>query len=354
MTSESKKRIVVLASGSLDAFTAKTAAGVVRYRGDEVVGVLDPSHAGRRLEELLGVGDGIPIVASLDELDHLRPDTLIIGVATPGGRLPDEWRPILRGALERKMQIVNGLHTMLGNDAGLADLAAEHGTSIWDVRRPPDDLSVGMARASSLAGHTILTVGSDCNVGKKIVAIEVSRALAKRGLDAVFVPTGQTGVMITGRGIAIDRVIADFVSGAAERIVLEQQDHAWIVVEGQGGIFHPAYSGVTLGLMHGACAGAMILCHQPTRRCLRHTQISIPSLPELVSIHENLMKPVRPSRVVGVALNCIDLSEAEAMREIRSIEKQCALPVTDVLRFGAEPLVEALVKHFGHSSRSQP
>ncbi len=346
MTDKHKKKIVILAAGSLDAFTAKTAAGIVRYRPDEVVGVLDPSHAGERLEELLGVGEGIPIVSSLDKLDHLHPDTLVIGVATPGGRLPDEWRPILRGALERRMQIVNGLHTMLGENAELAELAARNGATIWDVRRPPEDLSVGMARAAQVNGHTVLTVGSDCNVGKKIVAIELSRELTSRGQDAVFVPTGQTGVMIAGRGIAIDRVIADFVSGAVEQIVMEQRDHDWIVIEGQGGIFHPAYSGVTLGLMHGACAGAMILCHQPTRSCLRHTQIPIPSLKELIAVHETLMRPVRPSRVVAIALNCLDLSEADATQAVYRAEQECQLPATDVVRFGAGPLADALVNHF--------
>ena len=337
------RRIVILAAGRLDAFTAKTAAGVIRYRGDEVVAVLAPEHAGGDLEALLGVGSGIPIIASLTEIDDLRPDTLLIGVATPGGTLPDAWRGILAEALERKMTVLNGLHTMLADDADLAALARRHGAKILDVRRPPDDLSVGMGRAADIETHVVLTVGSDCNVGKKITAIEITRELRSRNHDAVFVPTGQTGIMIEGRGIAVDRVIGDFISGAAERLVLEHKEHDWIIVEGQGAIFHPAYSGVTLGLMHGACPSAMVLCHQPTRRCLRHTDLAMPSLPHLVAMHEALMAPLRDSSVVGASLNCLGLDDAAAAAAVNEAHEALQLPATDVVRFGAASLVDALL-----------
>ncbi len=348
MSDAGKQRIVILAAGKLDAFTAKTAAGLVRYRTDEVVGVLDPEHAGQNLETLIGVGEGIPIVSTLGELDAQKPDTLIIGVATPGGHLPPAWRAFLREAIERKMQIVSGLHTMLGDDTELSSLAAEHGVRIWDVRRPPEVLEVGMARARSIPARVVLTVGSDCNLGKKIAAIEITEALKRRGQDAVFLPTGQTGVMITGRGMAIDRVISDFVSGAVEKMVLEHRDRGWIVVEGQGAIFHPSYSGVTLGLMHGACARAMVLCHQPTRRCLRHTDIPIPPLKQVVKVHEDLMRPIVDSSVVGVALNCLDLSEQDAAAEVNKTQQDTGLPTTDVVRFSADPLADALMAHFDH------
>ncbi|MDP6060974.1 MAG: DUF1611 domain-containing protein, partial [Pirellulaceae bacterium] len=199
MCDDETRRIVILAAGKLDAFTAKTAAGVIRYRKQEVVGVLDPDHAGQPLEELIGIGVGIPIVATLRELDDHKPDTLMIGVATPGGKLPRMWRTFLRQAILRRMQIVSGLHTMIGDDSELAALAEEHGVRIWDVRRAPQDLEVGMARAGSITAKTVLTVGTDCNIGKKITTIEIAKELERRGEDAVFVPTGQTGVMIGGR-----------------------------------------------------------------------------------------------------------------------------------------------------------
>ena len=346
MTTDRKRRIVILAAGQLDVFTAKTAAGVIRYRHDEVVGVLDPEHRGQSLQTLIGIGDGIPIVGDLSELDSVNPDMLIIGVATPGGKVPETWRQFLRQAIERRMEIVNGLHTMLGDDPELASLAKERGVRIWDVRRPPEDLDVGMARAKGISAKTVLTIGSDCNIGKKLAAIEIAQELQCRDEDAVFVPTGQTGVMIAGRGMAIDRVISDFVSGAAERLVLEHERRGWVVVEGQGAIAHPSYSGVTLGLMHGACPKAMVLCHQPTRTCLRHTDLAIPPLREIVAIHENLMRPILDSTVVGVALNCWDLSDADAEDAVRKTQEEVNLPVTDVIRFGAGPLVDALNSHF--------
>jgi len=350
MNTGSRRRIVILAAGKLDAFTAKTAAGVIRYRRDEVVGVLDPEHTGQSLEDLLGVGRGIPIVDSLSDLDDARPDMLVIGVATPGGQLPETWRDILRQALDRGMEIVNGLHTMLGDDPELSALAAERGARIWDVRRSPERLDVGMARAKECSSRIVLTVGSDCNIGKKITAIEIARELERRGEDAIFLATGQTGVMISGRGVAIDRVISDFVSGAVEELVLEQQQHKWLVVEGQGAIFHPSYSAVTLGLMHGACPRALVLCHQPSRHFLRHTDITIPPLGELIAVHETLLRPILVSKTVGISLNCMDLSDEESAATIRETRNQLDLPVADVIRDGPAPLVDALLVHFGDDS----
>ena len=330
----------------MDPFTAKTAAGIIRYRRDEVIGVLDPTHAGQRLENLLGVGAGIPIAASFAELDKYQPDTLIIGIASPGGRLPESLRKQVSEAIERGMAIVSGLHTMLGDDPSLSALARKRGVPIWDVRRPPEECSVGMARARELSVKSVLTVGTDCNIGKKICAIELRNECNRRGGEAKFLPTGQTGVMITGRGIAIDRIISDFLSGAVERMVLEYRDSEWVFIEGQGAIFHPAYSGVTLGLMHGACPKAMILCHQPRRSYLRHTRIPLPPLSETVSAHEALLSPIVPSKVVGINLNCGDLSEEEAKREIERIERETGLPATDCVRFGAGRLMDALAVYF--------
>ena len=341
-----KRRIIILTEGSLDPFTAKTAAGIIRYRRDEVIGVLDPGHAGQRLEELIGVGAGIPIAASFSELDKYEPDTAIIGIATPGGRLPDRLKEHVSEAIERGMAIVSGLHTMLGDDPVLSALARKKSVPIWDVRRLPEEGSVGMALARDLGVKTVLTVGTDCNIGKKICAIELKNECCRRGGEAIFLPTGQTGVMICGRGIAIDRVISDFLSGVVERMVLECRESEWVFIEGQGAIFHPSFSGVTLGLMHGACPKAMILCHQPGRSYLRHTRIPVPPLSDTVSMHEALLSPISPSKVVGISLNCADLSEQEAKREIERVEEETGLPATDSVRFGAGRLMDALAEYF--------
>jgi uncharacterized NAD-dependent epimerase/dehydratase family protein len=342
--SNTKKRIVILAEGKLDPFTAKTAAGVIRYRREEILGVLAPSHAGQNLEEFIGVGSGVPIIASLDEVDE--PDTLIIGIATPGGEMPGEWHEFLCEALRRGMEIVNGLHTFLSDDPELSELAAKHSAKLTDVRRPPNDLKVGMGLAASIESNVILTVGSDCNIGKKITTIEMNNEAQRRGLDSAFVPTGQTGVMIEGRGFAIDRVISDFAAGAAERLVIEQQHHDWIFVEGQGALIHPSYSGVTLSLMHGSMPGAMILCHQPTREFVRHTDFVIPSLRSLIELHESVMSPFRKSEVIGISLNCLDMEPEDAAEEIERVESAFNLPTTDVIRYGASKLVDAVGDYF--------
>ena len=341
---KSSKRIVILAEGKLGPFTGKTAAGVIRYRHDEVLGVLAPSVAGQDLAEFIGIGSGVPIISTLDEVDN--PDTLVIGIATPGGVMPDEWREFLCEAVRRGMEIVNGLHTFLSDDAALSELAAEHSATLTDVRRPPADLKVGMGEAASIDSRVILTVGSDCNIGKKITAIEMNNEARQRGLDSVFIPTGQTGVMIEGRGFALDRVISDFAAGAAERLVLEQKHHDWLFVEGQGALLHPSYSGVTLSLMHGAMPGAMILCHQPTREFVRHTDFVIPPLRSLIELHESVMCPFRESSVVGISLNCLDMSDEEAAEEIDRVESEFRLPATDVIRCGAAKLVDAVEVFF--------
>ncbi len=346
MNTENRRRIVILAAGKLDAFTAKTAAGIIRYRRQEVVGVLDPEHAGEPLENLIGVGHGIPIVSSLSELDDVRPDMLVIGVATPGGQLPKTWRKVLRQAIDRGMEIVNGLHTILGDDPEFSALAAKRGTKIWDVRQAPEISDVGMARAKDSPARIVLTVGSDCNLGKKITAIEITQELERRGENALFLATGQTGVMISGRGVAIDCVVSDFVSGAVEKLILEESQYKWIIVEGQGAIFHPSYSAVTLGLMHGACPRAMVLCHQPSRHFLRHTEITIPPLNTLIGVHESLMRPILPSTVVGISLNCIDLSDTEYAAVVQETKQEVGLPVADVVRTGPAALVDALETHF--------
>ncbi|AWT59117.1 MAG: hypothetical protein DF168_00294 [Candidatus Moanabacter tarae] len=342
-----EKRIVILAEGELDPFTAKTAAGIIRYRRGEVVGILDSNHLGERLEDLLGVGEGIPIVANLSDLEKYEPDTLIIGVATPGGQFPDSWMRHLKEAIEKGMAIVSGLHTMLGDDPLLSELARRKGVPIWDVRRPPEQTEVGMAQARDLSGNTVLTVGTDCNIGKKVCTIELNNECSRRGKNTVFLPTGQTGVMISGRGVAIDRVISDFVSGVVEKMVLEYGDREWIFIEGQGAIFHPSYSGVTLGLMHGACPKAMILCHQPSRSNLRHTNIPLSSLEETIIIHEALLRPIAPSKIVGISLNCSDLSDEGARSEIKRVEEETGIPTTDCIRFSAGRLVDALEEYFG-------
>lgn len=338
-----KRRILILTDGYLDIFTAKTAVGLLRYCPDEVVAVLDRKHAGENLKDLLGVGDGVPIVDSIAAATPLRPEQFVLGVALPGGRLPEVWRNDIRQALAAGMNIVNGLHTRLNDDADLARCAAEAGRTIWDVRAVPPATEVGAGKARHTPATRVLTVGTDCNLGKRLTAMELTRELARRGAQAVFVPTGQTGVIITRRGVVIDAVVSDFVSGVVEREVLAVGDADYVVVEGQGALLHPSFSAVTLGLMHGVLPDMMILCHAPTRKTMRHADVPIPPLDEVIRLHEAILRPLHPSKIVGIALNCFDMDDPTMHRTIEEIHALTGLPVLDPVRIGVSALADAVV-----------
>ena len=337
------RRVLLLTDGRLGVFSSKTATCILRYRPGDVVALLDRRHAGRDPAEIVGVGAGIPIVASVEEALPYEPRTLLIGIAPPGGALPDAWRGFIREAISHGLDIVSGLHLMLSDDPELGPLARDHGVSIHDVRRPPDDIPLGANLARTLPCLRVLVVGSDCNCGKMVTAYELAAALARRGHKARFIATGQTGIMLSGYGIAIDRVISDFVPGAVEKMLLENRDHEVLVIEGQGSLIEPSYSGVTLGLMHGSAPQAMVLVHQAGRRTLiHHDEVTIPPLPELIELHERVMAPLFPSRVIGIALNTVGLEEAAARRAVQATETHTGLPTTDVVRFGPRRLVEAV------------
>jgi len=339
------RRFVVLVEGSLGVLDAKTAAVLLRYAPESVAALLDTTRAGTTAEDVLGYGGAVPIVGSLEQAMAFRPDALLVGIAPVGGLLPDAWRAVLVEALDHGLDLWAGLHTFLADDPVLAHYAKERGRTLVDLRRVPETLPVASARVREVAARVTLTVGSDCNVGKMTAAWELVRALEERSERAVFVATGQTGILLAGRGLAVDRVVSDFVAGAAEALVLDAAattDH--VVVEGQGSIVHPGYAGVTLGLLLGALPHAMILCHQPSRTTIRHGEIPIPPLPELVRRYEDALAPIRPGKVVAVALNTFDLTEAEARRAVEDAARATGLPATDPVRFGAAALADAVLE----------
>jgi uncharacterized NAD-dependent epimerase/dehydratase family protein len=343
-----ESRFLILADGAFGPMTSKTANVIIRYRPDRVVAVVDRRNAGRTVDAILGFGGKTPVVSSMKEGLELGADTILIGIAPVGGRLPEEWRRWLLEAIEVGCDIWSGLHTFLADDPVLAERARHMGTAIHDVRRPPADLDVASGRARHLDPFIIQTVGTDCNVGKMTSQVELTRALNARGVRTRFVPTGQTGIFLEGWGIAVDAVVADFIAGAAERITVEGSKDADIVmVEGQGSINHPGYSGVTLGLLHGACPDALILCHQAGRRFIgefrQDVAFPIPSLTEYVRWYEALAAPVMPTQVVGIALNTLDLNEDAARRACEAARAETGLPATDPVRFDSEPLIDAIL-----------
>ena len=342
-----KRRLLLLTSGCLDVLTAKTAVTLLRYCPDEVVAVLDAEHAGQDLSALVDAGAGVPIVDGVSAALPLSPDHLVIGAVFPGGGLPATWRAALLEALSNGMHIINGLHTPVGQDAELAACAAKHGRYIYDLRQVTRQYPVGTGRAVSTRAKRILTVGSDCNLGKMVASVEVARELAARGYRAEFVATGQTGVMVAGRGEVLDAVKSVFVSGAVEALVLEADETGadFIVVEGQGALLHPGFSAVTLGLMHGALPNLMILCHDPSREHMRHTKVPIPPLKQLMALHEAVLEPIHPSKVVAVSLNCFGMSAEQIRTAIARVAEETGLPAADCIRTGVGPLVDALAEN---------
>jgi uncharacterized NAD-dependent epimerase/dehydratase family protein len=287
-------------------------------------------------------------VGTVADAAPYQPTTALVGVATQGGRFPPEWLAILRDCVEAGIDVENGLHVFLADDPELSALAAARGAELRDLRRPPRDLSTATGENLEVPATIVLTVGSDCAIGKMTVSLELDLEARRRGIRSVFVPTGQTGIAIAGWGIAVDAVVADFIAGAAERLVVEGHARGGelLWVEGQGAILHPVYSGVTLGLYHGSAPHLLVLCHEAGRTEIEGAgggPHAIPPLGELVRLHEELALPARPARVVAVAVNTRALGEGDARAAVAAAEAETGLPADDPVRFGAARLVDAVL-----------
>jgi uncharacterized NAD-dependent epimerase/dehydratase family protein len=338
--SVSEKKYLILAEAfSHDVHYGKTLRGVMRYRRESVVAILDTQRAGES-------DDGVPIVATVDEGMTHGPDTALVGVVTQGGHFPGDWQELLKSCVAHGLDLENGLHVRLHDIPGLPELAREHGVELRDLREPPADLSTATGENLEVDATIVLTVGSDCAIGKMTATCELDLEARRRGLRSVFVPTGQTGIAIAGWGIAVDAVVSDFLAGAAERLVVEgagRGDLLW--VEGQGAILHPIYSGVTVGLIHGSAPHLYVLCHEVGRTITEGdpTESPLPSLHELIDLHERMSLKRRPAKVVAVALNTSTVSEEGAREAIQAAEEETGLPADDPVRFGAGKLLEAVL-----------
>ncbi len=336
------RRMAIMTDGFNDAFTAKTAICLLRYRPDEVVAVLDRQSAGKSAQEVFGAGGSIPCVGSL--ADAAGANTFVVGIAPPGGKIPPHWHPIILEAIARKMTVVSGLHEFLRDDPEFYKAAAVHGVQLIDIRDNDErDVAqrVGL-RDDCLRIHTI---ANDCSCGKMVASVELADGLKRSGVDAAFVATGQTGILVAGGGCPIDRVIADFVTGAAEKLVLANQHHEVIVVEGQGSLFHPRYSCVTLGLLHGLMPDGLILCYEMGRDTVMGMEdVSLPSLEKVVEFYEAAANIMHPCRVIGVAVNGLRFSDRDVDDECEQVSRRLGLPACDVIRHGPAKLVEAVTE----------
>jgi uncharacterized NAD-dependent epimerase/dehydratase family protein len=347
----SAPRYLILADQNFGPETSKTANACIRYTPDHVVGVIDTTQAGRTAQQVLGFGGSIPVVATLDEGLALAPNALLIGIAPAGGQLPPDWIRLIGRAIEHRLEIWSGLHSFIGDIPELAALAKQHGVTIHDLRRPPAKLPVSNGRVRDVGATVVLTVGTDCNIGKMTTQLQLLGALRAKGIRTSFAATGQTGILIEGRGIGVDAVVADFIGGAAESLVLEcAKDSDLVLVEGQGSIIHPSYSGVTYGLLHGSLPHAQIMCAQPSRTAINRCEwVKIPPLVDFIRMSEAAAAPLRPAPVIGVALNTYDLDDEAARRAVETVQRETGLPTTDPVRFDPAPVVDAIARF--HSSR---
>lgn len=337
-TAAPERRYAVLAEGWFANRHAKTAHGLIRYGKDEVVCVIDSTLAGRRVAEVLpDLGRDAPIVASLDEAQEHSPTSILVGLAPAGGKLPADWIETLRAAADAGLEIVSGLHQRLSPEFP--------GKPVWDVREPPEDIPLFSGEGFGVGPKVALTVGTDSAIGKMTATLEIERAAREAGLSPEFVPTGQTGVIIAGWGLCVDAVVSDFIAGASEQLVLEAAKSSpdLILVEGQGSLGHPAYSGVTLGLMHGSCPDCLILCSaDPTEEVFRG--VPRPSPARVARLYEEVAALIKPAPVAAVSLNTRGLDEDEAQNLIAAVADETGLPTADPFRGPADPILRAILE----------
>jgi uncharacterized NAD-dependent epimerase/dehydratase family protein len=339
MNGPPERRYAILAEGRLPG--AKTAHGVLRYGRDEVVAVLDSTLAG---ETVAGAMPGLltdpkrdaPIVATLEEAIDLGPTSILVGVAPAGGKLPGEWMEVLRAASEAGLEIVAGLHQRLAPEFP--------GARVWDVREPPSETPIFSGEGFGVQPKVALTVGTDAAIGKMTATLEIERAANRSGVSTAFVPTGQTGIIIAGWGVCVDAVVSDFVAGVSEMLVLEaaRSSPDLILVEGQGALSHPAYSGVTLGLLHGSCPDALILCVSP-EDAPGYAGVPRPAPSRAARLYEEVSALVKPAPVVAISANTKGLTDEEARAFVDKVSDATGLPATDPFRQPAEPILEAIL-----------
>jgi uncharacterized NAD-dependent epimerase/dehydratase family protein len=337
-------RLALFTDGLFDQPGAKTAHGILRYGEREVAAVVDARFAGLLANDVVPYARRpVPIVANVAEAAALGADTLVIGVAPMGGALAAAWRVVLLEAIAAGLDVEAGLHTVLSEDEEIAGVAAAAGVQLRDLRAAPPGLTVPSGERPDV--RVVHTVGSDCAIGKMSVTLELDALARARGLSSTFVATGQTGIAITGWGIAVDHVISDFVNGAAAQLVEEGAKRADLLfVEGQGALGHPAYSAVTLGLLHGCRPDALILCHRAgATHNDDYPDLPIPPLRELVARCEEAAGWLHPAPVAAIALNTRGLTDDEARAAIDAASAETGLPAGDPVRFGGDVLLDAVL-----------
>lgn len=319
-----------------DQLAAKTAMGIVDWRRDWCLG--QNRLTGCKAET------GLPDL-SLQEAREKGAKTLVVGAVNSGGVLPEHWVETIVAALNLGMDVASGLHSRLCDIPAIRQAAEDNQCQLHDIRHPARDYATGKGKKRS--GLRLLTVGTDCSAGKKYTALAMEQAMREAGMKADFRATGQTGLLISGRGVAIDAVAADFISGAVEWVAPKNEPDHWDVIEGQGSLYHPAFAGVSLGLLHGAQADAFIVCHEPGRTTMRGVETPLPSIQEVIDLTIACGKRTNPAiRCIGLSIYTAKLDDTEARTTLEALSREHGLPATDPLRYGCAPLVEAIQQNW--------
>lgn len=340
------KKLAIYMEGNLDSMYAKMGYGVMRYSNNPIVCAIDSDYAGKMVNEVINQPFSIPIVSTVEDAHKKGAEVFVLGLAPSGGKLPDSWVPAVEKALQLGMSVVNGLHDQMNDRFGALLNSNIPDQVIWDVRKPKTDYAIARARAGKLNNKRVLMVGTDMAVGKMTAGLEIYKWVKDQGRSTDFLPTGQIGITVMGKGIPLDAIKVDQACGAVEHLVLSAKDKEIIFIEGQGSLLHPG-STATLPLMRGSCPTHMILCHRAEMKTLRDcTEIKIPPFNDVIKLNETMAYAsgaLTKAKVVGIALNTSKLSEKEANEMISLIESETGLPVSDVVRFGAEKLGRALL-----------
>jgi len=342
-----KHKIAILLHEGISGTQGKTGLAILRFSEAEIVAVIDRESAGKSLVELTKIPRDVPIVASVTEALAYTPNILLIGIAPSGGALPEAWLQEIRQAVAAGLSVINGLHIQLAKDPEIQELLQPE-QWIWDVRQEPPNLPIASAQARSLACLRVLTVGTDMAIGKMSTSLQLHQASIKKGLRSKFLATGQAGIMIAGDGIPLDAVRVDFAAGAVEQLVMRfGADYEILHIEGQGSLLHPG-STATLPLLRGSQPTHLILVHKAGQNSLRkHPEITIPPLPTVIQLCEAVAAAggvFQPAKVVAIALNTHHLEDASAVQAIEQIQALTGLPCTDPVRFGADVLLDAVLR----------
>mgnify|MGYP006115347175 FL=1 len=341
---KSQKKIVILCHDAFDYILNKTGNMLIRYRTDEVVAIIDKSKVGETAESVLGYGGDIPVMENFKRCNDVKPDTLVIGNASQGGFISEAYRKEVVAAIQSGCDIISGMHQFLDDDPELSKMAKQFGVTLTDLRRPPNPPNFSNESWRTRKVPVLLIVGTDCDTGKMTTGWEITQRLKARGRKVEFIGTGQTGILLSGSGVPIDAVTADFMAGEIEHVINQcPDDTELVIVEGQGSLTNQYYAGVTLGLLHGAMPEYMVMTHDPSRE-EDVTGLPMSSIKQVMKLHIDLMQNFRESKFLGINLLTVKLSDEDATSEIEKMEKQYEIATSDLIRFGDMNFMDAIEK----------